>query len=220
MTKMQKIFLSMLATAAAVSFANADCGYYLTGSAGGLMPHKSSKSGLDSSTRQIKIKRASSAVEFSVGAGYQVLDTLRAEVLYVKPLLNKGKIQKLDTGDSDFSDLYTIKPTLDSLQLRGYYDLAELKDFGKVYAGAGLGVSYLKGKLLDTSNNTYKFKGRYNLAFSLALGGELEVANNTKLGLEYNYSDHGKVKTKKDSAVFYRTPVRGHSILAKLRFEI
>lgn len=219
MTKMQKIFLSMLATAAAVSFANADCGYYLTGSAGGFMPNKYSRSGLGSDTREIRSKKISSALEFSVGAGYQVMDNLRAELLYVKPLLNKGKIHKKDSGDSDFTQLYSPKATLDSLQIRGYYDLAELKDFGKLYAGAGLGASYLKGQLTDASH-TYKFKGRYNLAFALALGGEFEVANNTKLGLEYNYSDYGKVKTKKDSAVFYRTPVRGHSILAKLRFEI
>lgn len=219
MTKMQKIFLSMLTTAAAVSFVNADCGYYLTGSAGGFMPNKYSRSNLESATRQIKSKKISSALEFGIGAGYQVLDNLRAELLYVKPLLNKGKIHKKDSGDSDFSQLYSAKAKLDSLQLRGYYDLAEVKDFGKVYVGAGLGISYLKGKLTNDSS-TDKFKGKYNLALALGLGGELEVANNTKLGLEYNYSDHGKVKTKKDSTVYYRTPVRGHSLLAKLRFEI
>jgi len=219
MTKMHKIFLSMLATASAISFANADCGYYLTGSAGGFIPNKYAKSGLETSTRQIQVTRPAAAVEFSIGAGYHLGDDLRVEALYIKPLLNKGKIEKKDTGDTSFSQLYSAKATLDSLQLRAYYDLAELKDFGKVYLGAGLGVSYLKGKLVDASN-TYKFKCRYNFAFALAFGGEFEVANNTKLGLEYNYSDHGKTKTKKDSSVFYRTPIRGHSILAKLRFEI
>jgi len=219
MTKMQKIFLSMLATASAFSFASADCGYYLTGSAGALMSSKYVKSGLNSDTRKIQIKRSATALEFGIGAGYHVLDNLRVEALYVKPLLNDGKIQKKDAGDADFSKLYSVKTNLDSLQLRGYYDLTDLKDFGKLYVGAGVGVSYLRGKLTDASN-TYKFKGRYNVAFAVGVGGEFEVANNTKLGVEYNYSDHGKAKTEKDSSVFYKTPVRGHSILAKLRFEI
>lgn len=224
MTKIQKTFLALLATATAFSASaegSKEGNFYLNGALGAFLQNKVSKPVVNGT--DFKVKKAGSAFDMSIGAGYYVTESFRAEILFAKPFLNKAKVQSKASNTTDnLADYGTVKAKINSLQLRGAFDLIDISDLGKAYVTAGLGITNASGKLVVTSNNNQvsKFKNSYNFAWVIGAGAEFDVADNTKLGLEYNYSDHGKLKTKKDQPVSYKTSIRGHSILAKLRFDI
>jgi len=235
MTKIQKTFLALLATATAFSASaegSKEGNFYISGGLGTVLQDKIAK------TRPIanadaKMKKPGAAFEMGIGAGYYITDSFRVEVLFAKPFLNKSKatvqVRGTDatTGNPvSVSGNVNVKLHANSVQLRGYFDLVDIYDMGKAYVGAGLGATNLSGKInaqVTTTDATAgttttvtaesKLKNTYNFAWVLAAGAEFDVADNTKLGVEYNYGHHGKIKDTDFT-------VRGHSILAKLRFDL
>lgn len=226
---MKKTLLAILATACAFSASaeNSKEGkLYLGGGFGGFLQNKvsASKKG-DSDTVKYKSKTPDTAFEIGASAGYYILDNFRVEAVFSKPFLNKSR-QQSNSSNAGFKDYANVKLKVNSLQIRGYVDLVDIYDTAKLYAGAGIGLANVQGKrTLISNDNSYKFKNRYNFAYSVAVGAEFDAIDKIKLGLEYNWNDYGKAKQKKpdnagDSWTPYKTNVRGHSLLAKLRFDI
>ncbi|AVP87073.1 Putative adhesin [Candidatus Phycorickettsia trachydisci] len=222
MTKIQKTFLALLATATAFSASaegSKEGNFYLSGALGLSLQNKVSKPKADG--YDIKVKTPGTAFEMGLGAGYYITDNFRTEIVFVKPFLNKSKIQNKVSGSTDnFKDVTSFKLRVNAVQIRGAFDLIDIYDLGKAYVTGGIGLSNVSGKAVDSDGELIgKFKNSYNFGWVIGAGAQFDVADNTKLGLEYNYSDHGKAKPK-DKTLDYKTSVRGHSILAKLRFDI
>jgi len=226
---MKKTILAILATAAAFSASaeNPKEGkFYLSTELGGFLQNKvsASKNG-DTDNIKYKSKTPNTAFDMGVSVGYYALDNFRVEIAVNKPFLNKSKLQS-NISNADFNDYANAKFRISALQMKSYVDLVEICDSARLYAGGGVGLANVQGKIIDIpSNNTNKLKNRYNFAYSVAVGAEFDATDKIKLGLEYNWKDYGKAQEKKpDNAARtwtpYKTNVRGHSILAKLRFDI
>lgn len=226
---MKKTLLTILVTTYAFS-ASAETSkegkFYLGGGLGGFLQNKvaASKKG-DTNTVKYKSKTPDTAFEIGASAGYYILDNFRVEAVLSKPFLNKS-MQQANILNEGFQDYANVKLRVHSLQIRGDVDLVDIYDKAKLYAGAGIGLANVQGKrTLISNNNSYKFKNRYNFAYFVAVGTEFDATDKIKLGLEYHWNDYGKAKEKKpdnagDSWIPYKTNVRGHSLLAKLRFDI
>lgn len=154
MTKIQKTFLSLLATSTAFC-ASAESlkenSFYLSGSLGSVLQNKIATENDDTDDDKFKSSKSKTAFEFGVGAGYYVTNKFRVEALFVKPFLNKTKWsdKQVDLGQTEFYEYAYLKPKVVSLQIRGYHDLINLSDIGRLYAGAGIGVSNVKAKRFD-----------------------------------------------------------------------
>lgn len=216
MIRLHKILLSLLVTTPA----QADWGFYLHGAIGGLSQNKPSiPQAPDDANSIYKVKKTTPAPEISLGAGYQLNSKIRGEIVFVKPFFNKSRVVLKEEGETEFQDYALITTIVNSLQLRGYVDVCDICDTYKIYLGAGIGTSHIRGKLkIDPEGGevrVYKFKHKYNFAYTLAAGTSFDISKDFKLGLEYNYSDHGKARDG-----FYNTSLRGHGLLAKLRWDI
>jgi len=214
MTKLHKILLPLLITTAA----HADNNFYLHGAVGGLSQHKPSVPRSADEDVIHSVKKTTPAPELNLGIGYQLTPKLRGEIVFVKPFFNKSRVVIKEDGDTGFQDYATITTTVNSLQLRGYTDIFNVYDTYKIYLGTGIGVSHVKGRLkIDYEGlaDVYKFKHKYNLSYMLAAGTNFDISKDLKLGIEYNYSYHGKARDG-----FYSTSLRAHSILAKIRWDI
>ncbi|AVP88113.1 hypothetical protein phytr_11880 [Candidatus Phycorickettsia trachydisci] len=213
MTKLHKILLPLLIT----TTAQANHNFYLHGAVGAISQHKPSLPEI-SDDSVYRIKKTTPAPEISFGVGYQFSPRTRGEIVFVKPFFNKSRMVLKDERTNEFTDYAIITPNVNSLQLRGYVDIFDICDTYKVYLGAGVGASHVKGKLkIDYGNeaNVYKFKHKYNFAYIFAAGTSFNISKDLKIGLEYNYSYHGKARDG-----FYKTPLRSHGIIAKIRWDL
>lgn len=230
MTKIQKTFLALLATATAFSASaegSKEGNFYLGAGLGGFMQ----QSKIFEETTFTKVKKPDLVFDTSAGVGYYVTDSVRVELAFAKPFL--GKTKRTTTMNDEVQEVETSKIKVNSLQIRTYTDLFDISDFGKVYAGAGIGLSHTSGKLAWEAQNTnktvreasglatsgsVKFKKGFSISYGLAAGAEFDVADSVKLGAEYNFNYHGKAVIKDVDGL--RSGIYGHSILAKLRFDI
>ncbi|AVP87298.1 hypothetical protein phytr_3450 [Candidatus Phycorickettsia trachydisci] len=224
MIKMQKKILGFLVvtTAFSASAESAKEGnFYFSGAVGAFLQEKAAMLFMESN-EQGTSKKPAAALEMGLGLGYYATENLRIEANFAKPFSNKSKVIIKFPIDGDILDAtYHIKTFVNSLQIKGYYDLFKLSDLTRIYVGAGIGLSNVTGKMKNIEDNKIvKFKTRYNFAYVLGLGANFEVTNNTKLGLEYNYSYHGKAVKKETTGPGYKTLVRGHSVLAKITLDI
>jgi len=212
MTKLHKILLPLLITATA----HAD-NFYLHGAVGGISQHKLSLP--EASDDSIyKIKKTTPAPEISLGIGYQLSPKVRSEIVFIKPFFNKSRMVLKDELTDEFIDYAIVTTNVNSLQLRGYVDVFDICDTYKVYLGAGVGTSHVRGKLkIDYAGEVtaYKFKHKYNFAYMFATGTSFNISKDFKADLEYNYSYHGKARDG-----FYSTPLRAHGIIAKIRWDL
>lgn len=215
MTKLHKVFLLLLTT----TTANANHEFYLHGALGGLLQNKpSAPKDLNDPDSIYKVKKTTPAPEMSLGVGHKLSSKVRSEIIFVKPFLNKSRVILKEENATDFQDYAFISTIVNSLQLRGYLDIYDMYDSYKIYLGAGIGTSHIKGKLKDASNPAEwnsEFKHKYNFTYTFAAGTSFHIPKDLKLDLEYNYNDYGKAKSD-----FYTTSLRGHSIVAKLRLGL
>ena len=90
----------------------------------------------------IKLK-SNNDVHFGVGAGYNVMDNFRVELMldhYINPTYKASK--KYNTLSVDGK----LKTEANTLLLNGFVDVFEI-DSVKFFVGAGIGASHLKGKI-------------------------------------------------------------------------
>jgi opacity protein-like surface antigen len=179
----------------------------------------------------------------SVGVGYYVLDKLRIEAAFIKPFI-KGLEVRSDTKTVnrpapftpvDFNYVVNQKADINAVQLRAYFDALDLKEFGSLYVGAGVGISQIRytveGKVepnrlrrLAGYGPVKKAKTSNAVNWSIGAGVNLNIAQGIKLGLGYEFFDFGKTKTfvinQNTNQKVSGKSFRGHGAVLKLIYNI
>lgn len=154
--------------------------------------------------------KSDNGVFLGLGAGYYVMDNVRADLAYDHyfDAEYKGKVAGLQAK---------LKSKADSLLLNGFVDLFDVS-VAKVFAGAGIGMSMINGTLTydNAAAPNKKLKKKNNFAFAGYLGTSAEVAPGINLELTYSYRDLGKLK--KGSGVSGN--IKGHHVTGGVRFDI
>jgi opacity protein-like surface antigen len=151
-----------------------------------------------------------------VGAGYKVMDNMRAEIVYNHLFNPKLKVtSKFATSK--------LKFTAHALMVRGFVDFADL-GMAKLYAGAGLGWAQTGAKatveFINGATGSVKAKKKNNLAWSLHAGSGFAVADGVTLDVGYSYRDYGKTKGFVDAKTGPKVALRSHNLSAGVRFDI
>ena len=209
---MKKILLTTVAVAAISTSAFADMGmgedsFYLRADVVGSKISKANGA-----------KSKMNNFGMDIGAGYRVMDNMRAELVYNHLFDPKLKASTaLITGK--------LKFTAHAVMLRGFVDFADL-GMAKLYAGAGLGWAQLGGKVTGKTARGVEFSGKAknknNIAWSVHLGSGFAVADGVTLDVGYSYRDYGKTKEFVDAIKTKRgtASLRAHNLSAGVRFDI
>ncbi len=207
---MKKLLLTSAAVAAlsTSAFAADDSVFYLRADAGFDIFNNQKFEG-------IKIKSKYTG-DISFGVGYKVMENVRTEVAYGYYFQPTRKGSGVD-DDGDTAHVKT-KANIQTLMLKGYYDVADL-GMAKVFVGAGIGGSRISQK--DTMYISYKEKAKNNFSWLLGLGAGFEVADAVTIDVQYNFQDFGKSSGKvKDGDDVSKSAYRSHAIKAGVRFDI
>lgn len=210
---MKKILLTTAAVAAISTSAFAEMGmsedsFYLRADVLGSKFNKVSAWGMSHKSKW--------DVGLDVGAGYRIMDNMRAELVY-----NYAFNPKMKHSETNFSS--RVKINAQSLMVRGLVDLADL-GMAKLYAGAGLGWAQVGAKYTEAGSAAIagysaKAGNKNNLAWSLHAGSGFSVADGVTLDIGYSFRDYGKTKAfNKDNGG--KVAVRSHNLSAGVRFDI
>ena len=204
---MKKILLTTAAALAISSSAFADFGdqFYLRGD---VAMSKFDK--LKAFGGNHKTKFNSFGLDFGVGT--YVADNMRAELVYNHVFGTKAKF-------TEGALTSNVKPQAQALLLRGLFDFVEVGP-GKLFAGAGLGVSKTSAKQSDNQSDSVKAKAKNNLAWSAHLGYGFDLADGVKADLAYSFRDYGKTKAFDGESVNGKAALRAHNLSAGVRFDI
>jgi len=217
MKKLQKLALALVATSSLLSpsaFASEDQ-VYVTVGGGALFGTKLTKNfQVDGYTTILSLKAPKTGAELFLGVGYNATEQIRGELVFVSPWFGKSKVNWTDS--SSVAQTGHISAQVYALQVRGYFDAFDISGMGKAYVGAGFGSSMIKQKLSITGV-TKESKLQSSFSWMVGLGAAFDVADNVKLGLEYNYQDFGRYKYSDVKKNFKYT---GQAVLAKLVFKI
>jgi len=227
MNKIQKLLLG-LAASAVISpvFAEGDNQYYVTVGGGLVMQGKSESvktpgvtSGDTTTQGEVTFKKPDTSGQILVGVGYYLVENFRLEAVFVKPFVGDSKI----SSTMERTEVATgkMKGEINSLQLRGYFDVADISDLGKAYFGVGLGWAQVKPKISLSSiakvasgqtpagpseSTSVPGKKTNNLAWLVGVGASFDIADGVKLGVEYNYQGFGTGKFKEEAVPANATP--------------
>ncbi|MCC8416407.1 MAG: outer membrane beta-barrel protein [Rickettsia endosymbiont of Gnoriste bilineata] len=186
----------------------------------------------------IKFKPIFSGI-FGVGAGYYIMDNVRAELTIDRLLPNpEFKYYHTDKDKEDgknYSSEATAKEIVRSLLLNGYVDLYDA-GIVKFFAGAGIGMAQVQQKITCTNaidgkqeqTNTFSYETANNFAYQLTAGASFNVSDGINLDLTYSWRDYGetgdtkkdKDKDKKDKEKTSKADIRGHNLMAGIRFDL
>lgn len=219
---MKKLLLAAAATAAFSSSAFADNEFYLRGDAGYNKFNDVKVSG-------VSLKgKYSPSMEF--GVGYNVMDNVRAELVYGYHFNKDRKWSKTPVaGVKDDVRNVSLKGKIQTLMVKGYADVADL-GVAQIFAGAGVGFAQKDftasvGTTTITAptttvaastktTDTAKKDKSNGFTYSLALGSSFDVADSVKMDVQYNFQDFGKVSKA------YKVSYRAHAIKAGVRFAL
>tara|TARA_B110000503_G_C7137123_1_gene409297 strand:- start:1080 stop:1661 length:582 start_codon:yes stop_codon:yes gene_type:complete len=155
---------------------------------------------------KVKGAKAKNDVFFGVGAGYYVMDNVRADLTFdhfISPTFKK--------------DGKKIKGEVNTLLLNGFIDLFDIS-IAKLFVGAGIGGSQIKAKVTGdaVAANNGTAKQKYNLSYAAYLGSSIEFAPGITGEVTYSYRAMGK--TKGINKVNY--DFKGHNLGAGVRFDL
>ena len=159
---------------------------------------------------KVKGLKSKNNVFLGLGVGYYVMDNVRADLTwdhYFDPK-HKGTID---------GEKVKLKSKADTLMVNGFVDLFDVS-VAKVFAGAGVGMSMISGKISD-EDDSYKIKKKNNFAYAVHLGAATEFAPGVNGELTYSFRDMGKFKKAKDSNVLF-SALKGHHVAAGVRFDL
>ncbi len=151
--------------------------------------------------------KSNNDVFFGIGAGYYIMDNVRADLTF-DHYVNPTHKQK-STGAK-------LKGTINTLLLNGYVDLFDYEAF-RFFVGAGVGAGQVKAKATAAGNRSATAKQKMNLAFAGYVGVSYGFAEGVSGELAYSYRDMGKTKKSKDLESYH---YRGHHVAAGVRFDI
>ena len=165
----------------------------------------------------------------SLGAGYYVLDNVRTELVFTSRFSAKYKATNINSGpDYDWSGItqnHNLKLTINSLMFKGLVDVYDT-GMGKVFAGAGAGVTQLSGKLSESYSETYfgtkytttlssKLKKQNLFSYLGTVGVGFNVSEGVILDLAYSYNGVDKYKAKG-----LKTNFSAHDLTAGVRVKL
>jgi len=159
---------------------------------------------------KVKGLKSKNNVFLGLGVGYYVMDNVRADLTwdhYFDPK-HKGTID---------GEKVKLKSKADTLMVNGFVDLFD-ESVAKVFAGAGVGMSMISGKISD-EDDSYKIKKKNNFAYAVHLGAATEFAPGVNGELTYSFRDMGKFKKNKDSTISAPS-LKGHHVAAGVRFDL
>ncbi|BBB56993.1 adhesin [Candidatus Megaera polyxenophila] len=159
---------------------------------------------------KVKGLKSKNNVFLGLGVGYYVMDNVRADLTwdhYFDPK-HKGTID---------GEKVKLKSKADTLMVNGFVDLFDVS-VAKVFAGAGVGMSMISGKISD-EDDSYKIKKKNNFAYAVHLGAATEFAPGVNGELTYSFRDMGKFKKNKDSTIS-ASSLKGHHVAAGVRFDL
>ncbi|MBU6184098.1 MAG: outer membrane beta-barrel protein [Rickettsiales bacterium] len=170
---------------------------------------------------KIKGLKSKNNVFLGLGVGYYVMDNVRADLTwdhYFDPK-HKGTASVNGVNVSNTK----LKSKADTLMINGFVDLFDVS-VAKVFAGAGIGMSMIKGKVTAPAQGTVpaiseSTKKKNNFAYAVHLGAATEFAPGVNGELTYSYRDMGKFKKKKDSNLSF-SALKGHHVAAGVRFDL
>ncbi len=159
---------------------------------------------------KIKKLKSKNNVFLGLGVGYYVMDNVRADLTWDHYFDPKHKA----TIDGE---KVKLKSKADTLMVNGFVDLFDVS-VAKVFAGAGVGMSMISGKISD-EDGSYKIKKKNNFAYAVHLGAATEFAPGVNGELTYSYRDMGKFKKNKDNNLSF-SALKGHHVAAGVRFDL
>lgn len=162
---------------------------------------------------------------FGIGAGYNIKDNVRVDLVFDYFMSPTHKGSKT-YPDGDFVR-YNLKGDISTLTLNGYVNIFDISSI-KIFTGAGLGMAQTKAKVstterdagVDQPQETEKLKTSNNFTYALHLGASTEIADNLHADLTYSWRDFGEVKTKKVRGKSSVMPYRGHHLSVGVRYDI
>lgn len=162
-------------------------------------------------------------VHVGIGAGYNVMDNFRVDLTfdhYVNPTHKWSKSVNGATAN------IKLKSDINTLLLNGFFDIFEV-DAMKIFVGAGIGASQLKGKITGsgtingvTRSESFKIKREYKFAFAGYVGAGYEFTPGVTGELSYSYRNLGKLGKDGRNSDDNPLEIRGHHVTAGVRFDI
>lgn len=196
---MKKLLLAAAATAAFSSAAIADNEFYLRADAGVNMFNKV----------YTDAKKAKVTPSMELGAGYALMDNVRAELAYGYHF-NPGS-----KGTAPVLGAYKVKADIQTLMVKGFYDAFDL-GMAQVFVGSGVGLAKVSQKF-TYGTTSEKAKAKNNFTYLLALGTAFDVADSVKIDVQYNFQSFGQTKATANAA---KATYRSHAIKAGVRFAL
>ncbi len=157
---------------------------------------------------KVKGLKSKNNVFLGLGVGYYVLDNVRADLTWDHHFDPKHK------GTID-GEKVKLKSKADTLMVNGFVDLFDVS-VAKVFAGAGVGMSMISGKVSD-EDDSYKIKKKNNFAYAVHLGAATEFAPGVNGELTYSFKDMGKFKK---TGSYLLGSLKGHHVAAGVRFDL
>ncbi|WP_341757075.1 MULTISPECIES: outer membrane protein [unclassified Candidatus Tisiphia] len=177
-----------------------------------------------------KFKSTTSAI-VGVGAGYYIMDNVRTELTL--DFLTNPEF-KCSKTINNVSVNAKAKESIRSLLLSGYVDLYDA-GVVKIFAGAGIGMAQVQQKITWTvtpngggkaNGDSDSFETANNFAYQLSVGASFNLADNMNLDLAYSWRDYGETgdvkgeENKKKKKETPKTAIRGHNLMAGIRFDL
>ncbi len=181
-----------------------------------------------------KSKKATgeNAFLFGIRGGYNITEDWRMDLSYHHFFGAKYKLKKSDSVSGgmttkDGSKKSTINLNINTFLVNGYYDVLDL-DVAKLYAGAGIGFSYITGDMkAEGQKNKFKMKSKTSFAYQLQVGLTSEVTHGVHAELAYSWRHFADKSFKfkgangvKGFTTKIKDHVAGNNIALGLRFDI
>lgn len=146
-----------------------------------------------------KIKLTDSFPLIEVGAGVQISDSIRTELVFDYYFLFHSKENSINLFNDRFEIDYKTK--ISSLMLNGYKNIITIDRFTP-FIGGGVGISFLHDKATGVGEN-FKYdilkilepvssQQVTRFAYKLTAGLDIKVSDNTILDISYNYLNLGR----------------------------
>lgn len=149
-----------------------------------------------------------------IGAGYYIMDNLRAELTGEMVFNPTYKTSGLDKDGEPIS-VELKGTTIAAGFLNAYVDLFDVSVAG-VFIGGGIGVSHLKFER-NVRGEKISSKAVTNFAYQVTAGVSTILSDNITAELAYSWRDYGK-PFKKEEGDDNVSNIRGHNALIGIRF--
>ena len=187
---------------------------------------RNSKASGEASPRKYKNHSVANSADF--GAGYYFNDEFRGEVLFHQEYNNKfGQDTRIGTGRGrSVPGRASFKNNLHALMLGVNMNVVDF-DYGKLFLIGNLGVSQVKEKYSNRSNNgaisvSDNSKKQNNFAYGVGVGADFKLSERLHAEIAYRFNDYGQTKSMKSPAGYQRGKIKlqSHNALVGLRVDM